>query len=197
MFQFYVKTFVLPNKYPCFSNTIWNKKENTFINLACSIREFDSERVSLKLKELHRFLAERNIKLVVFIVPDREFVPSEYFLTQTATENNISYLLTAILDNKDGRLLGGMSGTLAVSYAADGEKNHLTLPQKVVCHDPEHGAFVWCVDGQSRVKRVAVTLGKLKKEDRVEILSGVSPADRVITTRLPFLSEQEQVTIEE
>ena len=74
LFQFYVKTFVLPNKYPCFSNTIWNKKENTFINLACSIREFDSERVSLKLKELHRFLAERNIKLVVFIVPDREFV---------------------------------------------------------------------------------------------------------------------------
>ena len=130
-------------------------------------------------------------------LPDREFVPSEYFLTQTATENNISYLLTAILDNKDGRLLGGMSGTLAVSYAADGEKNHLTLPQKVVCHDPEHGVFVWCVDGQSRVKRVAVTLGKLKKEDRVEILSGISPADRVITTRLPFLSEQEQVTIEE
>lgn len=83
-------------------------------------------------------------------LPDREFVPSEYFLTQTATENNISYLLTAILDNKDGRLLGGMSGTLAVSYAADGEKNHLTLPQKVVCHDPEHGAFVWCVDRQSR-----------------------------------------------
>ena len=74
LFQFYVKTFVLPNKYPCFSNTIWNKKENTFINLARSIREFDSERVSLKLKELHRFLAERNIKLVVFIVPDREFV---------------------------------------------------------------------------------------------------------------------------
>ena len=44
---------------------------------------------------------------------------------------------------------------------------------------------------------VAVTLGKLKKEDRVEILSGISPDDRVITTRLPFLSEQEQVTIEE
>lgn len=130
-------------------------------------------------------------------LPDREFVPSEYFLTQTATENNISYLLTAILDNKDGRLLGGMSGTLAVSYAADGEKSHLTLPQKVVCHNPEHGAFVWCVDGKSRVKRVAVMLGKLKKEDRVEILSGISPADQVITTRLPFLSEQEQVTIEE
>jgi hypothetical protein len=47
------------------------------------------------------------------------------------------------------------------------------------------------------VKRVAVTLGKLKKEDRVEILSGISPDDRVITTRLPFLSEQEQVTMEE
>ena len=74
LFQFYVKTFVLPNKYPCFSNTIWNKKENTFINLARSIREFDSERVSLKLKELQLFLDERNIKLVVFIVPDREFV---------------------------------------------------------------------------------------------------------------------------
>lgn len=44
---------------------------------------------------------------------------------------------------------------------------------------------------------VPVTLGKLKKEDRVEILSGISPDDRVITTRLPFLSEQEQVTIEE
>lgn len=128
---------------------------------------------------------------------DREFVPFEYFLTQTATENNISYLLTAILDNKDGGLLGGMSGTLAVSYAADGEKNCLTLPQKAVCHDSEHGAFVWCVDGKSRVKRVAVTLGKLKKDDRVEILSGISPADQVITTRLPFLSEQEPVTIEE
>ena len=105
-------------------------------------------------------------------LPDREFVPSEYFLTQTATENNISYLLTAILDNKDGRFVGRYVGYTCCVVCSRWRKESPDTPSEVVCHDPEHGAFVWCVDGQSRVKRVAVTLGQVEKEDRVEILSG-------------------------
>lgn len=72
----YIKCFVLPNRFPTFANSIWNKKENYFVNLAFqnTITNFNEEKIKLKLLALQNFLDKRNIKLVVFIVPDREFI---------------------------------------------------------------------------------------------------------------------------
>ena len=41
------------------------------------------------------------------------------------------------LEYKDGSLLGGMSGTLSVSYTCRWREESSDLPQKVVYHDPE------------------------------------------------------------
>ena len=37
----------------------------------------------------------------------KTFVPEKTFVTQSATDNNISYLFTAIINNSDNSLLGG------------------------------------------------------------------------------------------
>ena len=47
-------------------------------------------------------------------LPDTVFSPIDTYLTQSTTENRISYLYTAILDNKDNGLLGGMAGSLKI-----------------------------------------------------------------------------------
>lgn len=166
----------------------------TFIDLSrIKVEAYVPEDMAIQLRKKEAV----DCKVYFNSLPDRVFQPSAYFLTQTATENNISYLLTAILDNKEGTLLGGMSGTLAVSCGKGTSERQLTVPQKVVCHDSAEGAFVWCLDEKNYTKKVPVTLGRLTPGDRVEILSGISPSDRIVATRLSFLSAQELVTVEE
>lgn len=48
-------------------------------------------------------------------LPGRVFTPSATYLTQSAAGNNLSFRLTALVDNTDRSLLGGMAGTLSVS----------------------------------------------------------------------------------
>lgn len=131
--------------------------------------------------------------------PGERFSPSEVFLTRSATQNNISYQLTAIVDNPSSRLMGGMAGTITLPYAegaADADSTRLSLPLDAICHDPVTGSYVWRVGNDDRVNRAPVVVGQLMKGNRVEILSGVSASDRVAVTRLAQLSENENVTIQ-
>lgn len=49
-------------------------------------------------------------------LPEKTFKPAETFVTQSTADNNISYLLTLIIDNKDNSLMGGMTGFIYISY---------------------------------------------------------------------------------
>lgn len=131
---------------------------------------------------------------------ERSFAPSEVYVTQSAANNNISYLLTAILENKDNSLFGGMTGTFSVPFTpgryADG-KACVVIPQSAVCHNPEIGSFVWKVNENNEVVRKPVMLGRLKKNDLIEVVSGLSAGEQVAVTRLSYLSENEKINIQE
>lgn len=126
------------------------------------------------------------------------FIPTEMFLTQSTSQNNISYLLTVLLDNHDGNLFGGMSGSIEIPYPSSVfDVASITIPQTAVCHHTDKGTFVWQVDKQNQVCMVPIKLGKLRRNDSVEVLSGLSAGDRIATTHLSYLSEHEKITIQQ
>ena len=125
-------------------------------------------------------------------IQEKTFIPEKTYITQSASDNNISYLFTAIINNADNSLLGGMAGSLLIPSFSSSSYSYqsVVIPQTAVCHTDETGSFVWLV------KR-SVKTGKLRKNDKIEILSGLSAGERIAATRLTYLSENEEITIQD
>lgn len=95
--------------------------------------------------------------------------------------------------NRDGRLSPGMYAevSLAIQRAADA----VAVPVQAV--DQSTGKpFVMRVDADNTVEQRAVRIG-ITTPDRVEILSGVNPGDRVIVANLATFQPGEEVTPKE
>lgn len=131
-------------------------------------------------------------------LPDTIFLPIDTYLTQSTTDNRISYLFTAILDNESNDLLGGMAGSLNIlcQIPSSAVRERVSIPQQAVCHTDETGNFVWRVDEENRVCKTPVIVGKLKKGDWVEVLSGLAVGERIAVSRLSYLSEHEKITVQ-
>lgn len=128
-------------------------------------------------------------------LPGEIFTPTEIFVSQNITTNNISFLLTAIIMNPGNRLFGGMSGTVSLSLGKEAEKHSTLVPQSAVCHRKEIGSFVWVVSPDQRVQQRRVKTGMLKENHLIEIKEGINPNEKVAVTGLSFLSDNQQVTI--
>lgn len=167
----------------------------TFIDLSqIKVEAYVPEDVAVAWR---RPSAENNCSVVFDRLPGLVFTPVETYLTQTATDNNLSFRLTALLDNSNNSLLGGMAGSLSVSLPFTSTSvSSLVVPQAAVCQDEQTGTYVWTVDGAGRVAKTAVTLGRLLKDDCVEIVSGLAAGQKVAVTRLAFLSDGEVVEAE-
>lgn len=128
---------------------------------------------------------------------NKEFRPEEAYVTQSTSDNNISYLYTAILTNPDHSLFGGMAGTLSLRFPKTDNSlpscSLVAIPQTAVCHTPELGSFVWLVGEDHKVSRKRVKIGDMLSGSRVEVLSGLNAGDKVAVTRLSYLSENEEV----
>lgn len=131
-------------------------------------------------------------------LPGQVFAPAETYLTQTAADNNLSFRLTLLLDNQDNSLLGGMAGSLSVSLSSTSASlSSLAIPQAAVCQDDRRGSYVWTVQTDGSVSRCPVTLGRLLKDSRVEVVSGLKPGQQVAVTRQAYLNEGEKVVVEQ
>lgn len=114
-------------------------------------------------------------------------------ISKSTTRNNISYLLTALLENKTGELLSGMSGK--INIYTNGTQS-ITIPQDVVRNRPSVGNFVWIIDPvTNKVSRQVVTLGAVRDGGLVTVINGISEGDIVATTNIDFLGEGEVVEI--
>ena len=123
-------------------------------------------------------------------LPGQEFTPVETYLTQTAADNNLSFRLTLLLDNPDNSLLGGMAGSLSISLPlTSASLPSLAIPQAAVCQDDCRGSYVWTVEDDGSVNRCPVTLGRLLKDSRVEVVSGLKLGQQVAVTRQAYLNE--------
>lgn len=130
-----------------------------------------------------------------------KFIPEETFVTQSTVDNNISYLLTVILNNKNNSLMGGMSGFIDISYpysfsSLSSVNETVIIPQAAVCHNSSTGEYVWRIDDNT-AKLTQVKTGKLTKDNNIEIISGLSAGDKVAVSRLYQLSDNEPIRIVE
>lgn len=168
----------------------------TFIDLSkIKIEAYVTEEMAVN----YRNKSEKSCRIQFNALPGKEFFPTETFISQNATDNNISYLFTAIIDNKDNSLLGGMAGYLSIPNFSSSSHSctSLTIPQTAVCHNEEIGSFVWRVNNQSQVNKVPVVTGKLQDNNRIEILSGLSEGEKIAATRLSSLSDNDRITIQD
>lgn len=109
--------------------------------------------------------------------PDLVFEGEVFFVSPTLDPATRRLLLKAWLPNPGRRLAPGLFADLDVDLAA--RENALVVPESAIAADPT-GTFVWRIDAAGIAERTSVTLGT-RQEGTVEIASGLSAGDRVVS----------------
>lgn len=161
--------------------------------------ELDRLRIELYVTQQIAFNADSlsHINLRFDADPDNSYSARVVEISKSTTSNNLSYLLTAVLDNKSGKLLSGMSGKVLFD-GLPGKKttSSVNAPQAALCYRPSLGDYVWVVDPATEiVSRRSVKRGDLQPDGTVALLSGLEADEIVATSGLRFLSEGMQIKI--
>lgn len=129
--------------------------------------------------------------------PNKEYTIVSVEVSKSTMSNNISFLLTAILNTTKGNneLLGGMTGTLFFELQSPVRSKVIAIPQRALCNRPSKGTYVWVVDRSGKVHSASVATGKLMSNDKVEITSGLKGNETIAITGLTTLSDSKQVAI--
>lgn len=152
----------------------------------------------------YRVQPRQNVQLTLDVQPDIKLEAQIAEVSKGTTQNNLSYLVTALLPNKEARLLAGMSGKIRFEEStselsdstATGE--HLVcIPQTALCNRPTMGSYVWTVHPESRiVSKRKVSVSKLLPHGNAGITAGLQPGEIVATSSLRFLSDGMKVKIQ-
>ncbi|HVI01026.1 MAG TPA: efflux RND transporter periplasmic adaptor subunit [Enhygromyxa sp.] len=108
-----------------------------------------------------------------------------------------TYAAELWLDNPEQSLRQGMIGRVELGGEQARDGDALTIPRAAVIRR-ERGYAVWVIDeadGQPRVRARTLTLGRSGAE-RVAVLDGLAPGDRVVTEGMFALREGAAVEIE-
>lgn len=92
------------------------------------------------------------------------------------------------------RISPGMSCTITLQRPATAG-DAVSLPVSAIYAPAEGGTWVWVVGPDDRVELRSVDLGELFGTDRVSVLRGVTPGERIVTAGVYRLREGEQVRI--
>ena len=128
--------------------------------------------------------------------PDKCYKAQIVEVSKGTTRNNLSYLLTAVLPNKEGKLLAGMSGKAIFDAPVSTDLTSVSIPQTALCYRPSEGEYVWVIDTNTRqVNRRTVKKGNLLPGGYVTITEGLRASETVATSGLRFLSDGMKVEI--
>ena len=170
-----------------------NQTVLSFINIEqLKLEAYIPEDVALFSKQIE------SIDVSFDALKDINITASSWDISKSTTSNNISFLLTAIVNNcnKGFDLLGGMTGKMSFTLTRERESATLKIPQVAVCNRPSVGSYVWLYSPTTkRVQMTPVSLGALKENAYVEITDGLIANDIVVTTGQNFLSNNKLVTI--
>lgn len=140
--------------------------------------------------------AQTNVRLQFDALPEKSFEAKVAEVSKSTTPNNLSYLLTALLPNKDGKLLSGMSGKIVFNLSGVAAEPILTVSQTSVCHRPKEGDYVWVVNtATSQVHQRKITLGRLLPDGVVCVTSGLKEGEVLATSSLRLLAEGMTVNV--
>ncbi len=118
----------------------------------------------------------------------------DYAITSSDASGFPVSLTLTNLDAAKYRISPGMSCTITMQ-SLDPIRGAVWLPMSAIYAPNAGGTYVWTVSADDRVVRREVTLGELYGRDRVIVLHGIAPGDRVVTAGVYQLREGEQVRI--
>jgi len=152
----------------------------------------------------YRVQPRQNVLLTLDVQPDTELEAQIAEVSKGTTQNNLSYLVTALLPNKEARLLAGMSGkirfeesTSELSDSTATGEHWVCIPQTALCNRPTVGSYVWTVHPESGiVSQRKVSVSKLLPHGNASITAGLQPGEIVATSSLRFLSDGMKVKIQ-
>jgi len=140
---------------------------------------------------------ERGQQVVVRFdaLPEHSFAGRVSEVGVAATGAGTTFPVTVALEEEDPGLRAGMAAQVDFRFQSGDAEGRLLLPPHAVGEDRE-GRFVFVVEptgeGRGVARRRAVTIGELTSEG-LEVLSGVSDGDRVVTAGVGSLADGETV----
>ncbi|WP_459186955.1 efflux RND transporter periplasmic adaptor subunit [Parabacteroides sp. APC149_11_2_Y6] len=130
------------------------------------------------------------ISLYFDALPDTMFKTQVMDISRTTTQNNLSYLLTALLPNDKNELLAGMSGRICLDISSATGPVEVSIPQTALCHRPTKGNYVWIVNTETgKTEQRNVQTGDLLPDGYVVVKGGICEGEYVATSGLRFLSD--------
>lgn len=139
-----------------------------------------------------------SIRLCFDADPNKQYRAKVVEVSKGTTRNNLSYLLTALLPNGEGKLLSGMSGKVFFDLPDRAAKGENCIPQTALCHRPSTGDYVWVVDEQTgKLTQRVVKTGDLLPGGKVSVTNGLQEGEVIAVSGLRFLSEGMEVDITE
>ena len=130
--------------------------------------------------------------------PDKVYNAKIMEISKGTTRNNLSYLLTALLPNKEGKLLAGMSGKASLNtHSVSTLSQGAAIPQTALCHRPTEGDYLWIVNSKTQqVTKRKVKKGDLLPNGYVSITEDLYPDETVANSGLRFLSDGMKISVE-
>lgn len=129
---------------------------------------------------------DNKINLCFDLFPDTVFQATIENIAKGTSSNNLSYLLTATLQNSN-QLPSGLSGKLILSDSEKTSKQTVSVPLSAIDHSPQTGDFVYVLNDNCAELR-KVIIGVILPNGNQEIKAGLTERETVITSRLRFLS---------
>ena len=141
----------------------------------------DLSRIKIEIdvgeREVGLLKTKKNIPFMIDAVPDETFISKLSFVSPSADAKTRSFMVELIIDTPDLRMADGM--TARVNLPASDKKKVMKVPSDWLAEENSRIGLYVAEDGRALFR--AVKLGAYY-DRRVEILSGLSDQDIVITT---------------
>jgi membrane fusion protein (multidrug efflux system) len=114
----------------------------------------------------------------VIAFPGERFPGDVFYVSPTLDPATRRLIVKAWVPNADHRLKPGMFANVDVVAAV--REGAILVPEAAMVYD-RHGTYVWLMDDEGLARKVSVEMG-WRQDGRVEIASGLSAGDRVVST---------------
>jgi len=123
--------------------------------------------------------------------PGEKFPGEVFFVSPTLDPRNRRIWVKAWISNADHRLRPGLFANVDLELRRI--ENAIAVPESAVAVDRQ-GTYVWKIDDESRVTRLAVETG-LRERGVVEVLRGLPSGTSIVTAGVHKVSEGMQVEV--